>query len=137
MRSPNNVLFTSAHAMFDEHMFPKCPDQRKRRNTRLLELAPKPDHADQHSHIPPGSDDDNESCRPPNNLPSKGQDTECDDTPTPPRERSPSPPPPPPEEPPAPRCSGHERKMKTRPGNVYGESRHSVEQYKEIEKQGA
>ena len=26
MRSPNNVVFTAAQALFDEKMFPKCPD---------------------------------------------------------------------------------------------------------------
>ena len=26
MRKPNNVIFHSVTAMFDEHMFPSCPD---------------------------------------------------------------------------------------------------------------
>ncbi len=27
---PNNVIFTAAQALFDEHMFPKCPHDQKR-----------------------------------------------------------------------------------------------------------
>ena len=26
MKSPNNVIFTAAQALFDETLFPKCPD---------------------------------------------------------------------------------------------------------------
>ncbi|KAI0326912.1 hypothetical protein GY45DRAFT_1378894, partial [Cubamyces sp. BRFM 1775] len=61
MQSPNNVIFTSAHALFDKNMFPKCPTNQR---------------------------------------------------------------------------STHERRVPVRPGNVYGESRHPVQQFKEIEKQG-
>ena len=136
MRRPNNVIFTSSHALFDESMYPSCGLQRdsKRRNTRLLDEAPEPDHADQNPPIPEGSDDD-EPCHPPHNLPPKGQDQERDDAPAQPRARSPSPPPPPPEDQPQPRQSGRARKVPVREGNVYGEARHPVEQFKEIEKQ--
>ncbi len=30
MRMPNNVIFTAVQALFDEHMFPKCPYDQKR-----------------------------------------------------------------------------------------------------------
>ncbi|KAI0065648.1 hypothetical protein BV25DRAFT_1798625, partial [Artomyces pyxidatus] len=40
MRSPNNVVFTSAHALFDENMFPKCAKETKRRTTRLPNSVP-------------------------------------------------------------------------------------------------
>ena len=29
MRAPNNVLFTAATALFDEHLFPKCEKKQK------------------------------------------------------------------------------------------------------------
>lgn len=135
MRSPNNVVFTSAHALFDEQMFPKCPDHRQRRSfTRLREDAPKS------NPIPSGPLDDDEPRRPPQqNLQQRRQGQEPDKAPAQPPARSPSPPPPPPVEPPtpkAPRRSGRERKPVTRPGNVYGETRNPVDTYKEVERQG-
>jgi hypothetical protein len=33
MRSPNNVLFTAVQALFDETLYPKCPDMRRPRYT--------------------------------------------------------------------------------------------------------
>ncbi|CDO75026.1 hypothetical protein BN946_scf184640.g1 [Trametes cinnabarina] len=140
MRSPNNVIFTSTHALFDETMFPKCPTNKRRRTSRLdNELEEDP--SDQESSIPSGpDDDDDEPRRPPQNLPPKGQEQEHDDAPeTPPRVRTPSPPLRVPEMPPTPRkprASARERKVPVRPGNIYGESKHPVQQFKEIEKQG-
>ncbi|KAI0063035.1 hypothetical protein BV25DRAFT_1790312, partial [Artomyces pyxidatus] len=53
----NNVVFTSAHALFDENMFPKCAKETKWCTTRLPNSAPdsndKPD-------VPHPSDDDDD-----------------------------------------------------------------------------
>jgi len=40
MRGPNNVVFSAAHATFDESMFPRCPKTVPYLNTRLREVAP-------------------------------------------------------------------------------------------------
>jgi len=40
MRGPNNVIFSAAHATFDESMFPRCPKTIPYMNTRLHEVAP-------------------------------------------------------------------------------------------------
>src|SRR5882724_11982514 len=40
MRSPNDLLFYSTYAIFDESMFPKCHTMAKKPNIRLLEKAP-------------------------------------------------------------------------------------------------
>ncbi|KAI9061363.1 hypothetical protein FKP32DRAFT_1576091 [Trametes sanguinea] len=143
MRSPNNVIFTSAHALFDETMFPKCPANKRRRTSRLDD-EPEDDPSDHESSIPSGfddDDDDDEPRRPPQHLPPKGQEQEHDDAPeTPPQARTPSPPPRVPEMPPTPkkpsRVPARERKVPVRPGNIYGEGKHPVQQFKEIEKQG-
>ncbi|KAI9066891.1 hypothetical protein FKP32DRAFT_1703571, partial [Trametes sanguinea] len=142
MRTPNNVIFTSAHALFDETMFPKCPANKRRRTSRLDD-EPEDDPSDHESSIPSGydDDDDDEPRRPPQHLPPKGQEQEHDDAPeTPPQARTPSPPPRVSEMPPTPkkpsRVPARERKVPVRPGNIYGEGKHPVQQFKEIEKQG-
>ncbi|KAL7284521.1 hypothetical protein ACG7TL_001812 [Trametes sanguinea] len=139
MRSPNNVIFTSAYALFDETMFPKCPTNQRRRTSRL-EDEPEENPSDQESSIPSGNDDDDEDQpprHPPQNLPERRQEQEHDDAPEAPP-RTPSPPPRVPEVPPTPKkkVPARVRKVPIRPGNIYGESRHPVEQFKEIEKQG-
>jgi len=40
MCGPNNVIFSAAHATFDESMFPRCPKTVPYMNTRLREVAP-------------------------------------------------------------------------------------------------
>jgi len=40
MRRPNNVIFSAAHATFDESMFPRCPKAILWANTRLQDAAP-------------------------------------------------------------------------------------------------
>jgi hypothetical protein len=42
MRGPNNIVFTAAHATFDETLFPRCPAADKQRNTWLQTPAPSP-----------------------------------------------------------------------------------------------
>jgi hypothetical protein len=59
MRAPNNVVFCSANAQFNETFFPKCPDNEGRKPKRPkspTETHPKPqdDHSDG-----PKFDDDN------------------------------------------------------------------------------
>lgn len=150
MRKPNNVLCTGATALFDESMFPECDKHSKRRNTRLQENAPDPDQQDQQPNIPYMEDNDDELRQLPNNPPSKGKGKARDDAPD--RDRSPSPIPPflpqgeQPEEQPAPRRqrqryvpgeptrrSERTRNLAPRPGNIYGEKKTPLEQYKEIE----
>jgi len=40
MRGPNNIIFSAAHATFDESLFPRCPKKTLQNNTRLQEVAP-------------------------------------------------------------------------------------------------
>ena len=139
MRSPNNIIFTSAHALFDEKMFPKCPTNQRRRTSRIDD--PEDENPSDHEPtVPSGSDDDDEPRHPPHQPFERRQEQEHDDAPEmPPRVRTPSPPPRVPELPPTPqkpRRATRERRVPVRPGNVYGESRHPVQQFKEIEKQG-
>ena len=63
MRSPNNVIFTATMALFDETLFPRCPDAKRRGLT------------------PVGDDlaDDNDPRDP--NIPSEGEDSDGDDLP--------------------------------------------------------
>ena len=42
MRTPNNIVFTAAQAIFDESMFPKCPALKMRPSTRLQSPVPPP-----------------------------------------------------------------------------------------------
>ena len=56
MRSPNNVLFTAVQALFNETLFPKCPDMRR------LGYIPAPDQPDGEQgeyNIPPVDDENN------------------------------------------------------------------------------
>jgi len=70
MRGPNNVIFSAAHALFDESMFPRCPKQQgTRANTRLQTPAPIPS---------PCQAGDNCQCP----IPGNGIDSD-DDEPTP------------------------------------------------------
>jgi hypothetical protein len=52
MRSPNNVVFTASKALFDETMFPKCPDGQRR---GITPVGNKPND----DQIPPQEDDFN------------------------------------------------------------------------------
>ena len=69
MHIPNNIIFTSAHATFDETLFPKCPLAIRRQNTRVHSPAPNPLRAlclgpstcgkgKKHCHCPPPVDED-------------------------------------------------------------------------------
>ena len=61
MRLHNNMLFTAATALFDEQMFPKCPEGKKGGHTELGEEQPNNDsngHNNGDNNIPPEDDDD-------------------------------------------------------------------------------
>lgn len=63
MRAPNNVVFTSSHAEFDEEFFPKCPDN-KGKTPEHLQGLPRPpsDHrGSDHSDDPRFDDDDDDA----------------------------------------------------------------------------
>ena len=42
MRTPNNIVFMAAQAIFDESMFPKCPASKMQPSTRLQSPVPPP-----------------------------------------------------------------------------------------------
>jgi len=137
MRLHNNSLFTGATATFDEAMFPKCPKQNKNEVTPLGDKIPT-DNEEPHIPLEDDGDDDfpphtRRSPSPDNqDLASKHDGDKTASPPhTPPRQEQELPPaqrqPPPP-----PRKSGRERKVPTRPGNVYGEKRNPVDIKREI-----
>ena len=101
MRAPNNVVFTSAHAIFEEAYFPKC--EKRPLGSRRLPVTATDEDEERPDNLPPDSipdDDDDFISRPPHGPSKKGQDNmQRDDA------RPPSPPPPPPDELPQPRCS--------------------------------
>ena len=71
MRMPNNVIFTAAQALFDEHMFPKCQGH----NTKRLRQpsAPEEEKNDKPANQAPTSflPDDDEEPRHPHPKPSR------------------------------------------------------------------
>ena len=111
MRSPRNVLFTAAQALFDEYLFPRCPKSDKSRHRpAVLDRRYTPPSEDSTQE-----DDDDEIDFPSShshpNPPEKGPDTQRDgaEQQQPKRQRSPSPPAPPPEEQPAEEPTGPRR----------------------------
>ena len=115
----NNTIFTSATAQFDENSF-------------LRGVAQKQMHSKTHPPPTQGGDDDQDI---PDLTPSSSNKRQE------PRQqtihRSPSPPIAHQEEPQpfVPRCSMRQRRVPTREGNVYGESRHPAQQFRDIESQ--
>ena len=57
MRGPNNVLFTAVQALFDETLFPKCPDMCRPGYTPV---APPVDAQDEYNI--PLDNNENEDC---------------------------------------------------------------------------
>ncbi|KAI0314291.1 hypothetical protein OF83DRAFT_1064095 [Amylostereum chailletii] len=101
LRTPNNTVFTSAHALFDETLFPKCPTATKHCSTQLPSNAPG---TEQTEDIPLIDDDDNTSNNHPLIQPSeRRQEPSHNDAGVQPQAHNPSPPPPLQEEP---QCSG-------------------------------
>jgi hypothetical protein len=54
MRSPNNVLFTAVQALFDETLYPKCPDMR---HPGYTPAPDQPDGEQGEYNIPPDDDE--------------------------------------------------------------------------------
>ena len=138
MRAPNNVIFTSSHAEFDEEFFPKCPDNKGKTPERpKRQPRPPSDHnGNDHSNDPRFDDDDDDA--PPRPAPrhnpppsERRQRQRDDDRPDAPQRRSASPPPPrrepAPVDQPQPRRGTRTRKPVNRPDNVYGSSRSPVD----------
>src|SRR6201984_2230440 len=112
-------------ALFDEDVYPKCPKSRMRGTTRVDEpLIDQPPHDPYEDTTSDGEDD---SIQPSSikkeapapeleRVPEEPPEESVDE----PSERAPSPPPPAPQ----PRRSQRNKRVPTRPGNVYGESRH-------------
>ena len=124
MRISTNVVYTSAHALFDETLFPKRAVNTKRLLDRLPNDVPDfPLHLDD-------DNDDEEPRQPPKTPVKKGKEPAHRKAPTPPRAVTPAPPPEVPveEEILPPRV----RKVPTKPGNVYGEKTHPVDIEKRI-----
>ena len=123
MRGPNNVIFSTAQATFDESIYPKCPKTSVRPYTRLqtpAPVTPHPCHCDDgNCHVPYNEDDDEAGTGPITNTYTKkgkerARDANPEETSAPaPRPSSPTPvgpvPPPTPVRPPvAPRRSQRE-----------------------------
>jgi len=63
MRGLNNIIFSAAHATFDESLFPRCPKRTLQNNTRLQEVAPPvaPCGGDNCHCPPPNMEDDDDT----------------------------------------------------------------------------
>ena len=134
MRLSNTTLFTSDTALFDETIYPMCDKKSRIKGVTRLN-GPKSQH-------PPDTTNEDTTLgdfdkpSPTQTTPKKGSAPVSDGTPsdtgvTP--ESGPADPPPAPEPVPL-RRSGRQRKVPTRPGNVYGESRPPVAIEKDIER---
>src|SRR5882757_6180024 len=141
MRSPNNILFYSMHAVFDEAMFLKCPTMVRRPNTAIYDKAPKnPHHHPREGILERVPADVDEEAEPPVRTNTRREPLRIlpppvleEVPPVPPRQptpvpRTPSPeqrasPPPPPS---APKRPQRTRRVPKKPDNVYGD-RHPVD----------
>ena len=126
MRSPNNIIFSAAQAIFDESLFPKCPKANIRTYTRLQTPAPLPSsctknrNGDCQCPVPGDEEEDKPKVVQRQPAPKQG---------TPPPSRGITPPvqdpspvdQPAPADPPAPGRPIRERKVPVKPGNVYGD----------------
>jgi hypothetical protein len=136
MRGPNNVIFSTAQATFDESIYLKCPKLSVRPYTRLQTPAlvtPHPCHCDDgncQNQIPHVEDSDEGDTGPATNTykgKERARDVNPEETSAPaPRPPSPKPagpvPPLAPLRPPVPpRRSTREKKIPVKPGNVYGD----------------
>jgi hypothetical protein len=88
MCAPNNVVFCSANAQFDETFFPKCPDNKGRKPERPKSPAEThPKSQDNHSNGPKFDDndasDDSKHRRTHQHKPSQKRPSNADDSPAP------------------------------------------------------
>jgi len=153
MRTPN-TLFYSDKALFDETYFPKCTSGESKGTTRgitQLNQPPSNQPSNDGNDAPSAPIDDDTTPGDPDSTPPKPlkgrsappsdgngeapdqkEPSEVSSQPdvpqTPPRPSVPVP------SPSAPRKSGRQRKVPTRPDNVYGERRHPTEVTKDIER---
>ena len=104
IRAPNNLIFTSAHAIFDKTLFPKCPLTVRQPNTRVHTPALEPSRAlcsdepstcrkDHHCHCPPKVDEDEDFSPESQPPPKTGEGTQRERAPTPPPSCPPTTPP--------------------------------------------
>jgi len=135
IRTTKNTVYTSTTALFDETLFPKCDTSRVRGTTRIRSPPVDQPPFDATEDTTPGDFDDP--------LPSTKERSvpKLDEAPAvppavpdePAHEAAPSPPP---EPVPVPlRRSGRQRKVPTRPGNVYGDGRHPTEIEKDVQRE--
>jgi hypothetical protein len=139
---PNNALHTSAHAIFDEYLFPKCSGTQPH---KPVSHAPRNPHKD----TPNGHESDSEvidddvalpapPCQPPVVQPPVRTPSPAPPVTPPPLPPAPVTPPrshPPPIGPPPLRCGERECRAPFRPGNIYGECGQSSKQIREIEQE--
>ena len=135
MRSPNNVLFTSAHVLFDEVCFPRCTKPTHTQPT--AQVTPPVTGEREPIRSPPPADNDDyrprsPGVRPPSPPVPPHTPSPCLAMPMPPAPHNQRPAAPP-AIPPAPARPQHEHCVPHQPGNVYGNDQHPVEQVKEIE----
>jgi hypothetical protein len=133
----NNTVYIGATALFDKNFFPKCETTKRRGVTHLDEPI------EQHGPVPQPSpivDDDGDTPHrpPPSRQTEDAQDPDGDlghtsptPAPVPEQEEVPAATPP---LPPPPRRSGQDRTIPSRPGNVYGENRHPVQQFQDVQR---
>ena len=137
MRSSNNVLFTSAHALSDKAHFPRCAKPTRTQPTAQV-TPPVAGECGPLRPPPPADDDDyrprSPAARPPSPPPVPPHTpSPCPATPMPPalhKQRPAALP----AIPPAPACPQCERRVPHQPSNVYGDDQYLVEQVKEIER---
>jgi len=127
MRLPNNVLFTGATALFDEKLFPKCPDGKVRGFIPVGEIP-----SEDPNEVPISLDDDDDgpiptASYPPIPIRDENHDHDGENDIPPPEV------PDVPAEPPL-RRSGRTRVTPHRPDNVYGD-RTPTEIIRDVERQ--
>ena len=76
MRAPNNVLFTVATALFDEHLFPKCD---KKQKVPPVTQIQQPEESSVEIEIEDVADDDEDLDPFPTFIPQKDEERSCDD----------------------------------------------------------
>ena len=122
MRSPNNVLFTSAHALFDEACFPHCAKLTCTQPTAQV-TPPITGEREPIRPPPPADNDDYRPRSPAAHPPSPPPVPSCMPSPCPAMLMPPAPhkqrPAAPPAIPPAPTCPQCEHCVPHWPGNVY------------------
>jgi hypothetical protein len=137
---PNNALHTSAHAIFNKHLFSKCSGARPHKPVSHVPYNPHKHTPNRHESDLEVIDDDVVSQDPPRQPPVVQLPVRTP-SPAPPATPPPLPPAPvtppcshpPPVGPPPLRRGEQEHRAPFRPGNIYGEHGQPSKQVKEIE----